>query len=227
MTDISEESLDALQAKMAMSAEILGQHANVERCPTFSRGDCREWAERFGCADAAITALRAENERLCSLFDDMGYFPTGMASANELARRYVSADLAAYTITDLRAENEQLTNQLSKAEAAAREQMAGSHFGKAFTLGALEARDARVRAGLIAEIERLRDGLEAIHQYGSDTLLGPSQGIQDDRKWQRQGCLEMTERASRVLAGESWKASEPDTPHTDESHEAPQLDKGE
>jgi len=58
------------------------------------------------------------------------------------------------------------------------------------------------------EIERLRNGLEAIRQYGSDTLRGPSDRADDTREWQRDGVLELTNRAVRVLSGRSWLESE-------------------
>ena len=77
----------------------------------------------------------------------------------------------------------------------------------------LEARDAatlaraeRAEAALaeaVAENERLRYGLECVYQYGSDTLVGPSQGAPDDRKWQRDGVLIMTRRARSTLEGDS------------------------
>jgi len=52
-----------------------------------------------------------------------------------------------------------------------------------------------------AENERLRAALDSIRQYGSDTLSGRTDGP-DDRKWQRDAVLEMTNRASRALRGE-------------------------
>ena len=54
------------------------------------------------------------------------------------------------------------------------------------------------------EIERLQDGLDAIRQYGSDTLRGPSKLTDDTRDWQRDCVLEMTNRAVRVLGGKPW-----------------------
>lgn len=55
------------------------------------------------------------------------------------------------------------------------------------------------------ENARLRDGLEAAHQYGSDTMVGPK-----DLKnitlteWYRSGAKEMTQRLRRVLSGHHW-----------------------
>ncbi len=69
---------------------------------------------------------------------------------------------------------------------------------------------ARITA-LEAERDRLRDGLDAIRQYGSDTLGGPSVGVIDDRDWQRESVLEMTNRADRVLRGDHWKDDAGDT----------------
>lgn len=66
----------------------------------------------------------------------------------------------------------------------------------------------RLRAELAAkskEVEALRDGLEAVYQYGSDTLRGPTGETLDDRAWQRQAVLEMTNRASRTIDSGSWK----------------------
>lgn len=48
------------------------------------------------------------------------------------------------------------------------------------------------------EIERLRDVLDTIRIYGSDTLSGRVGGP-DDRKWQREGVREMTELARSGL----------------------------
>lgn len=56
----------------------------------------------------------------------------------------------------------------------------------------------------VAEIERLNDGVDAIRQYGSDSLRGPTKRVDDTREWQRDAVLEMTNRAVRVLNGEPW-----------------------
>ena len=53
---------------------------------------------------------------------------------------------------------------------------------------------------LRAEVEALRNGLDSIRQYGSDTLSGRTDGP-DDRAWQRAAVLEMTNRAIRALKG--------------------------
>lgn len=53
-------------------------------------------------------------------------------------------------------------------------------------------------AELATERERvrvLREALSSIDVYGSDTLSGPSGGV-DDRKWHRDAVLEMTRRAA-------------------------------
>ncbi len=50
-------------------------------------------------------------------------------------------------------------------------------------------------AELRAEVERLRDTLTAIRQYGSDTLSGRADGGSDDREWPRDAFREMTKRA--------------------------------
>lgn len=60
-------------------------------------------------------------------------------------------------------------------------------------------------AARVREIGQLRDGLDAIRQYGSDTLRGPSKASDDNRDWQRAAVLEMTNRAVRVLNGDCWK----------------------
>jgi hypothetical protein len=57
-------------------------------------------------------------------------------------------------------------------------------------------------AGRQAEIERLRDALDSVRQYGSDTLSGRTDGP-DDREWQRDAVLEMTNRAGRALRGDA------------------------
>lgn len=48
------------------------------------------------------------------------------------------------------------------------------------------------------EIERLREALDSIRIYGSDTLSGRVDGP-DDRQWQRESVLEMTRRARAAL----------------------------
>ena len=75
-------------------------------------------------------------------------------------------------------------------------------------------KDERVRA-LEAENARLREWLDGIRQYGSDTLAGPSRDpsgsafVPDDRSWHREGVLKMTRRASAALNGEppDWSAA--------------------
>ena len=52
---------------------------------------------------------------------------------------------------------------------------------------------------LTVEIERLREWLKMVHQYGSDTLGGPSCPKDDTRDWQRSGVEEMTARARAAL----------------------------
>lgn len=67
---------------------------------------------------------------------------------------------------------------------------------------------ANLRAELAAkskQCDALRDGLEAVYHYGSDTLRGPTGETLDDRAWQRQAVLEMTNRASRTIDSGSWK----------------------
>ncbi len=54
----------------------------------------------------------------------------------------------------------------------------------------LETAEERVRV--------LENALIGIHIYGSDTLSGPESGS-DDRKWQRDGVLEMTKRARAAI----------------------------
>jgi hypothetical protein len=63
-------------------------------------------------------------------------------------------------------------------------------------------------ARLRAEADALRDGLEAVYQFGSDTLRGPTGDTPDDRKWHRTAVLEMTNRASRTIDTGSWKKDE-------------------
>ena len=58
-------------------------------------------------------------------------------------------------------------------------------------LSSLLAADAAVRG--------MREALEAIWQYGSDTLSGRADGGPDDRRWQRDAVLEMTNRASAAI----------------------------
>jgi hypothetical protein len=65
-----------------------------------------------------------------------------------------------------------------------------------------------------AEVARLREWLEGIRQYGSDTLAGPSRDpsgsafVPDDRKWHREAVLKMTLRARYALDGHTpdWTA---------------------
>lgn len=55
------------------------------------------------------------------------------------------------------------------------------------------------RDKLREEVERLRNALAAIRQYGSDTLSGRADGGPDDRDWQRDAVREMTRRARVAL----------------------------
>lgn len=66
-----------------------------------------------------------------------------------------------------------------------------------------------VRADLYGELERenarLRDGLDAAHQYGSDTMVGPGGlGNITLADWYKSGVKEMTERLKRVIDGGYW-----------------------
>lgn len=54
-------------------------------------------------------------------------------------------------------------------------------------------------AELQAQVDALAGALQAIRQYGSDTLSGRTDGP-DDRAWQRAAVREMTKRASAALA---------------------------
>ncbi|MEO1721365.1 MAG: hypothetical protein AAFR84_03050 [Pseudomonadota bacterium] len=65
--------------------------------------------------------------------------------------------------------------------------------------GAAAALDAQDQ-----ELRRLRDGLEAVRVYGSDTLSGPSGPSPADREWYRKGVRKMVAQARRVLAGDDW-----------------------
>jgi len=53
-------------------------------------------------------------------------------------------------------------------------------------------------AKLEAQVERLREALESIRQYGSDTLSGRVDGP-DDHAWQREAVREMRNRALVAL----------------------------
>ena len=50
------------------------------------------------------------------------------------------------------------------------------------------------------QVERLREALDSIRQYGADTLSGRADGGADDRQWQREAVREMTRRARTALA---------------------------
>jgi len=66
---------------------------------------------------------------------------------------------------------------------------------------------------LRAENERLRDGIDAINQYSTDTLYGPTKRVDDTREWQRQSVSEVTRRSRLLLRGYHWDAvDEGDTP---------------
>jgi len=51
-----------------------------------------------------------------------------------------------------------------------------------------------------ADVERLREALDSIRQYGADTLSGRADGGADDRQWQREAVREMTRRAREALS---------------------------
>jgi len=57
----------------------------------------------------------------------------------------------------------------------------------------------RIATEQAAEIARLLEALEAIRQYGNDTLSGPSVASEDTRNWQRESVLEMTKRAANAI----------------------------
>lgn len=72
-----------------------------------------------------------------------------------------------------------------------------------------------LRAAVLAlcdEVERLRDGLDAIRIYGTDTLSGPANPADDTRNWQRDAVMEMATRAQNVLAGRHWRSGPLDVP---------------
>lgn len=75
--------------------------------------------------------------------------------------------------------------------------------------GAADALDRQA-----AEIDRLKDGLRAIHEYAADTLSGPS--IESDRTsewmaaWYKDGISVMKSRARRLLLGYSWSSTDDD-----------------
>lgn len=76
----------------------------------------------------------------------------------------------------------------------------------------LEAAQARI-AELEADCSRLNEGIEAIRQFGSDTLSGPTDSSHDTRDWQRAAVKVMTWRARLLLNGYDWDAGdEEDTP---------------
>ena len=62
---------------------------------------------------------------------------------------------------------------------------------------------------LAQENEALRDWLDGIRQYGSDTLAGPSRDpsgsafVPDDRNWHREGVLKMMRRAIAAISGDT------------------------
>lgn len=83
---------------------------------------------------------------------------------------------------------------------------------KAKEVTALEAAQARI-AELEADCSRLNEGIEAIRQFGSDTLSGPTDSSHDTRDWQRAAVKVMTWRAQLLLNGYDWDAGgEGDTP---------------
>ena len=62
---------------------------------------------------------------------------------------------------------------------------------------------ADLHAALTAERDALREALEAIQQYGRDTLSGPIVKSDDTRDWQREAVVEMTKRATGALKGQT------------------------
>lgn len=93
---------------------------------------------------------------------------------------------------------EKLVN-LSRRRALVERQ--GTHWDGCATEGGprhYECAVARIAAAN-ERAEGMRMALEAIQQYGSDTLSGRADGP-DDREWQRAAVLEMTKRADAALA---------------------------
>lgn len=56
-----------------------------------------------------------------------------------------------------------------------------------------------IRAEQRAASPDLLEALDAIRQYGSDTLSGRADGGPDDRAWQRGAVIEMTRRARLAI----------------------------
>jgi hypothetical protein len=57
-----------------------------------------------------------------------------------------------------------------------------------------------------AQCGRLREALDSIRVYGSDTLSGPAQPVDDLRKWYRDGVREMRDRAQAALLSAGGKS---------------------
>jgi DICT domain-containing protein len=67
----------------------------------------------------------------------------------------------------------------------------------AYALHALE-REIAIAQQAQAHLASARKALECVEQYGSDTLSGRADGI-DDREWQRGAVIEMRNRARDAL----------------------------
>ena len=75
-----------------------------------------------------------------------------------------------------------------------------------YTADQLHAHAAAVTAAKDAEIERLRDVVDAIYIYANDTLSGRTDGP-DDRDWQRAAVVEIRNRARTFATMESAVAA--------------------
>jgi hypothetical protein len=67
-----------------------------------------------------------------------------------------------------------------------------------------------------ARVAELEGALDAVYQYGSDTITGPSTDprgsapVPADTSWYRLGVIEMTRRARAALSREPMRCAEPD-----------------
>ncbi len=163
-------------------------------------GNTNRLRERAEQAESGLKVEKADSAKWCEMFHKLGVamgMPPGdgVDSAADFARKLREEH------DRFKAANEELETKSAGHHAVCEEynERCNKYRERA------ESAEGNVKEQR-AEVERLRDGLDAIRQYGSDTRRGPVQDSDNTMEWQRAGVMEMKNRAVRVLRGDPWKS---------------------
>src|SRR5690625_4699274 len=195
ITDLSIASLDALPALLdaadrLAAIERLADTGTAQSFAALSDDDKLRWFVTTGQRD------REQTERIKEL-------------EASLATIQATKDFDLDRWLDWQDEKERMLADLSEAQRMGLESVTEALRLEAELAHIRTDRDAAAEAcrmlhadktKLEAENQRLREALDAISQYGSDTLSGRADGGADDRAWQRAAVLEMTRRADAALS---------------------------